>query len=174
MDVAELLEARGAGKITHPGGTLLRHLFRVRDELEEWGARPDLSAAGSAHAFYGTDGFATALGDLAERPVLAAAIGEEAERIVHLYASCDRGFTHRRLADGAFKDRFTGSVREIPFGDRCDFAELTVANELDVLRHDAELRARYGRALSELFASWDGLLSPRARAAVRAAFRTGR
>src|SRR5262245_36232371 len=85
-----LLTERGARELPHPGGTLLAHLRRVHDVLAGWGARPVLRLAGLCHAFYGTDGFATALGELSRRDELAAVIGEDAERLVYLYASCDR------------------------------------------------------------------------------------
>lgn len=168
--VAEALAARGAGEIPHPGGTLLAHLERVHARLAEWDARPALRLAGLCHAFYGTDGFAEALGDPARRDELAAIAGEEAERLVHFYASCDRGFSHPRLAEpgGPFRDRFTGAVLDPPPPLRRDFAELTVANELDVLRADAGLRAAYGPGLLRLFTSWRALLGDPARRAVEA------
>ncbi|TWV52736.1 VOC family protein [Streptomyces misionensis] len=86
-----LLRRLGAARIAHPGGTLLVHLQRVRELLATWGARPALQLAGLCHACYGTDGFPTALLPPDRRTELAAVIGAEAEAIVHLYASCDRG-----------------------------------------------------------------------------------
>jgi hypothetical protein len=45
----------------------MAHLKRVKALLDSWGARPALAAAGLCHAFYGTDGFPTALLDLEHR-----------------------------------------------------------------------------------------------------------
>jgi hypothetical protein len=59
--VIQLLTDLGAARIEHPGGTLLAHLERTRSRLAAWHARPALQLAGLCHAFYGTDGFATAL-----------------------------------------------------------------------------------------------------------------
>jgi hypothetical protein len=42
---------------------------------------------------------------------------------------------------------------------RRDFAELTVANELDIATVNPGSRARYGAELLELFTSWQNLLS---------------
>src|SRR5262249_38095875 len=114
--MTELLAARGAAGISHPGGTLLAHLQRVHALLAQWGARPEMQLAGLYHAFYGTDGFATALGSPSRRDDLAAIIGEEAERLVYFYASCDRRFSYPCLAEsaGPFKDRFTGTVLHPP------------------------------------------------------------
>ena len=99
--MSELLTGHGAARISHPGGTLLAHLQRVHALLAQWGARPEMQLAGLYHAFYGTDGFATALGSPSRRDDLAAIIGEEAERLVYFYASCDRRFSYPRLAERA-------------------------------------------------------------------------
>lgn len=151
--VQDLLAARGAGAVDHPGGTLLAHLARTRDTLAAWGARPALCTAGLAHAAYGTDGFALALVDLAERPLLVEEIGAEAEGIVYAYAALDRGFTYPLLIAGErrWRDRFTGEVTEPPPELLRDVVELTFANELDVLAHDDDLRTRHGPGLTRLF-----------------------
>ncbi|MEV4258071.1 DUF6817 domain-containing protein, partial [Spirillospora sp. NPDC049652] len=155
-----LLESKGAGKIAHPGGTLLAHLRRVRARLDEWGGRSDLLSAGLCHAFYGTDGFAVALGDAARRDELADVIGTAAERLVYVYGCCDRARSYPGLVGGGeFVDRFTGEPLALSEGDRRDFAELTVANELDVVDAGA-LNARQARGLYELFGRWRPLLSP--------------
>jgi uncharacterized protein (TIGR00369 family) len=167
--VIESLTSCGANAMPHPGGILLAHLERVHDLLGEWGARPVVRLAGLCHAYYGTDGFSTALGDIAQRDELAAIIGEEAERLVYLYAGCDRRFSYAHLAEpeGPFKDRFTGTVRFPPLPLRRDFAELTAANELDIMQVDSELRAQHGPGLLGLFTSWRKLLSDPAWRAVR-------
>lgn len=161
------LAARGAGEVPHPGGTLLAHLRRVHALLSEWQARPALRLAGLCHAFYGTDGFATALGEVTERNELAAVIGEEAERLVYLYAGCEREFSYPRLPGGPFRDRFTGTEFDPPARTRRDIAELTAANELDLARVNEDFRAAHGQALLTLFTSWRTLLSDRAWQCVR-------
>ncbi len=168
--VAAWLASLGAEEIPHPGGTLSAHLRRVHALLDEWGARPALRLAGLCHAYYGTDGFPTALGDIADRARPAAVIGAEAERLVHFYACGDRRFSYPHLAEpaGPFKDRFTGAVSCPPLRLRRDFAELTVANELDLVRADPGFRARLGPELRALFASWRTLISAPAWRAVQA------
>ena len=171
--VAEAMASRGAAGIAHPGGTLLTHLERVHALLAEWGARPALRLAGMCHAYYGTDGFPAALGDLGRRAELAAITGAEAERLVYFYASCDRRFSYPHLAErqGPFKDRFTGTVLRPPLRLRRDFAELTAANELDIVAVNPDLRARYGQGLLRLFTSWQALLSDAAWQAAQATLR---
>ncbi|MEY9969067.1 catechol 2,3-dioxygenase-like lactoylglutathione lyase family enzyme [Streptacidiphilus sp. MAP12-16] len=160
--VEELLRTRGASEMPHPGGTLLDHLIRVARLLDEWGTDPDVRAAGLCHAAYGTDGFDQALMDTTERALLAELIGERAEALVHLYASCDRGVVYPRLASArpvVFRDRFTGREHTPPEPDVRAFLEITAANELDVLAHNADLADRYGPALHRLFTGSRDLLS---------------
>jgi len=168
--VSAALGSRGAAEIAHPGGTLLAHLERVGALLGRWGARPALRRAGLCHAWYGTDGFDAALGGLASRNELAAIVGADAERLVYFYASCDRRFSYPRLAGrgGLFRDRFTSTVLCPPLAMRRDFAELTVANELDIAGVNPGIRAQYGAELLDLFTSWKGLLSIPAWQAVQA------
>lgn len=168
--VTAALASRGAAQIAHPGGTLLAHLQRVGALLSQWGARPALQLTGLCHAWYGTDGFPAALGDLACRDELATIIGAGPEQLVYLYASCDRRFSYPHLAQrgGLFRDRFTGAVACPPPAMRRDFAELTVANELDITRANPHSRARHETELLELFTTWKNLLSIPARQAVQA------
>ncbi|CAM5615084.1 DUF6817 domain-containing protein [Streptomyces avidinii] len=164
------LRELGAQEVAHPGGTLLAHLERVRELLASWGARPALQRAGLCHAFYGTDGFPTALLPLDRRAELAAVIGEEAEEIVYMYAACDRAASYPTLAceEPAFRDRFTGRVHS-PAGQlRRDFAELSAANELDLARIDPTFREAYGTGLLAMFTKWRGLLGEPARRECRA------
>jgi catechol 2,3-dioxygenase-like lactoylglutathione lyase family enzyme len=145
------LVSLGAEGIAHPGGTLLAHLRRVADQLADWGATDDVVLAGLCHATYGTDGFATALLPLRRRAELVNVIGAAAEGLVYDYAGCDRDATYPGLGGTApahVRDRFTGQWHDI---DPSDFLVLTAANELDVAAHNAELAARGGPALLELF-----------------------
>ncbi|MEC4015257.1 DUF6817 domain-containing protein [Streptomyces sp. H27-D2] len=160
----ELLRELGAAELEHPGGTLLAHLERVRAKLVQWEARPALQLAGLCHAFYGTDGFATALHPVERRSELAAVIGNEAESLVYFYASCDREASYPTLAedDAVFHDRFTGETFTPSLSRRREFAELTVANELDIARINAEFRAKRGPDLLALFTGFRPLLSEQA------------
>ncbi|MEU9860857.1 DUF6817 domain-containing protein [Streptomyces sp. NPDC047971] len=168
-EARELLISHGADTRDHPGGTLLAHLDRVEARLASWGAREELRLAGLCHAFYGTDGFAEHLLPLERRDVLAAAIGAEAEEIVYAYAGCDREFSYPGMEreDGLFRNRFTGETFAPTSRQRADLAELTAANELDVLRENQELWARYGGPLLRLFTRWRDLLTEPALAAAQ-------
>ena len=158
------LRELGAEQIAHPGGTLLAHLCRVYRLLAAWEARPALRLAGLCHAAYGTDGFPTALLSLDRRAELARVIGPEAEEIVHVYAAMNRKATYPGLAapDALFHDRFTGRARTV-HRSRCeDLAELTAANELDMVRVNPVFRDQWGSELLALFTGFRPLLSGRA------------
>ncbi|MFG2941567.1 DUF6817 domain-containing protein [Streptomyces sp. NPDC048282] len=158
-----LLRDLGAAEIAHPGGTLLAHLRRVEEQLAGWGARPVLRLAGLCHAFYGTDGFPTALLSPApdRRAELTAVIGAEAEALVYLYASCDRKATYPAFAGAgaAVHDRCTGLARVPEPRQRRDFAELTAANELDLARISPPFREQWGPQLLTLLTRFRPLLS---------------
>ncbi len=161
-DVLGLLGQRGAGSIEHPGGTLLAHLDQVADLLATWGAHDDLVLAGLAHAAYGTDGFDRSLFDLAERNLVAAAIGDRPEAIVYRYAACDRSYTLKQLGVrdvAVLRDRFTGALLSLDDRALHEFAELTLANELDLVKHSPSFRADFGRLLATMFSRWRGLVS---------------
>ncbi|WP_328738475.1 hypothetical protein OHA91_02720 [Streptomyces erythrochromogenes] len=169
------LRELGAQDVAHPGGTLLLHLERVRGLLASWGARPALQRAGLCHAFYGTDGFPTALLPLARRAELAEVIGEEAESLVYLYAACDRAASYPTLdrAEAVFRDRFTGRVHSPSERPRRDLAELTAANELDLAWIDPAFREAWGGELLSLFGRLRDLLSEPARRECRAVLGDG-
>ncbi|HJD82856.1 DUF6817 domain-containing protein [Kitasatospora aureofaciens] len=151
--VEEFLRAHDADRIPHPGGTLLEHLTRVAALLAEWGTDSAVQAAGLCHAAYGTDGFDGALLALDERGTLVDVVGERAEALVYLYASCGRTAVYPRLGRDEvplFHDRFTGRDHTPPEEDLRAFLAITAANELDVFTHNAELADRYGPVLYEL------------------------
>jgi len=157
--IVDYIRMLGAERIEHPGGTLYAHLTRVSDRLTAWGARPDLRTAGLCHAFYGTDGFAPTLLPLDRRAELATRIGVDAERIVYFYASCDRAASYGSLVEGTFRDRFTGRTYRPTERERRDFAELTAANELDIVAADPRARDRWGHELFALLSAFRPLLS---------------
>ncbi|MCX4524187.1 MULTISPECIES: hypothetical protein [unclassified Streptomyces] len=73
----------------------------------------------------------------------------------------DRAATYPLLAQegGLFLDRFTGVAVRPGMRQRRDFAELTAANELDLVAVSAQVRERHGAGLLGLFTRWRPLLS---------------
>ena len=111
----------------------------------------EVQTAGLCHACYGTDGFAPALLSLRERDVLQARVGARVEAWVYLYASCDRAFVYRELATSGplrFRDRFTGETSVVHEDDAAVLAELTAANELDIVTVNPEWCAEIGPSCS--------------------------
>lgn len=161
--VRSLLADRGAANIEHPGGTLLAHLNRVEAKLSEWGVRSALAQAGLCHAFYGTDGFRPALGDLSEREWLSSVVGAEVEELVYFYCACDRSSSYPGVPSGGlYRDRFTREAF-VPSPEMLsDLVELTVANELDLVEISAEFREAYGPGFRTLFGGWSAVMSEQA------------
>ncbi len=137
--VRALLRELGADRVEHPGGNLFEHLERVRELVGSLGGGSRVGRAALAHATYGTDGFAHPLLPPDQRSRLRAAIGRDAESLVYLYGACDRAQTYPHLGETPLRviDRFTGDIFDVTGADLTDFALLTVANELDVVRHAA-------------------------------------
>lgn len=166
-DVRAWLRDRGAETIPHPGGTLYAHLRRVHDRLGALGLGAEVRLAGLTHAAYGTDGFDVTLLDPADRTPLRALVGEAAERLVHLYGSCDRRRSWRQFpVTGEVVDRFTGRVATPGPELLRDLVDLSIVNELDVVEQDPTVLPRYGDYFRSLFLTlWAPLASPTVTAA---------
>jgi hypothetical protein len=90
---------------------------------------------------------------------------------VYLYASCDRAFVYPELATVGplrFRDRFTGETSLVGEDDAAVLAELTAANELDIVTVNPVWGAEIGPGLFTLMRSarhrlsesaWDGWVS---------------
>jgi hypothetical protein len=160
-----LLLDRGATTINHPGGNLFAHLCRVAAMLESWGAVEDLQAAGLCHACYGTDGFPTAILDLAERSLLTETIGTKGEAIVYLYDSCDRGALYPQFGVSdqlLVTDRFTSASSLISESSARLLLELTAANELDLVLVHPTAASAWAPDFRRLLLRARRWLSPRA------------
>jgi hypothetical protein len=133
------LRRHHADATPHLFGDLLTHLCGVEDLVRAWGGGDLLALAALGHATYGTDGFEPSLLELSDRPVLAAAIGADAEALVYFYASCDRDVFYPQIespgttpADLRFRDRFSGTGF-VPSSDQVrSFVDLTYANEAEL------------------------------------------
>jgi pimeloyl-ACP methyl ester carboxylesterase len=162
--VVALIEDDAPG---HPTGTLAPHLARTAARLTAWGAPDWLIDAGQLHAAYGTEGFAS--DRMAVTPgAVRRSVGARAERLIDLYSRCDRRPTYATFLTSApaVVDRTTFEPEPLDTTELRALAELTVANELDVLERDPDIAAEHGAALIALFSSWRPLLSDGAREAV--------
>ena len=172
--IHEFLDRTGACTTEHPGGTLLSHLHRTADTLQGWGAPDWLVDAARLHAAYGTDGFPQPMQN-ATRAALIAVAGPSAEAFAALYCSCDRHASYPTFLTDApvTVDRHDGHATPLPPTELRAFAELTIANELDVFDHSPELAARHAQETARLFQTWLPLVSEPARRAVVAWARNG-
>jgi hypothetical protein len=99
---------------------------------------------------------------------VVAAVGARSERLIDLYCHCHRAHSYPTFlgAAPAVIDRRDGARHALDRVQVRAFAELTVANELDVLARAPDLQERHGPALAKLFASWRPLVGQQARAAI--------
>ena len=158
----KLLESLGAGDFQHLNGDLETHLKGTSAILKEWGASELLQTAGLFHAAYGTAGFDESMVSLEQRASIAEVIGQDEEKLVYLYCSCDRGFVFPQF-DGRpqviFRDRFNQKEFVLSSSDAALFCELTVANELELVYASEGFKQEYGKALYGLFRGMEHYLS---------------
>jgi pimeloyl-ACP methyl ester carboxylesterase len=166
--IARFHADHGTERISHPGGTLARHLHRTASLLRDWQSPAWLVDAAHLHAAYGTDGFALALTDARSQATLESLVGARAENLIRLYGCCERTRSYPTWATQApiVFDRETGAAIPIDAAQRAALIELTVANELDVLAHDPGISERHGAELLRLFTEWRPLMSEAAWRAV--------
>jgi hypothetical protein len=131
-----LLEAMGATEVRHIGDSLAGHLTGTYEILQRWECSDDLCAAGLFHSVYSTDHFETKTIPLYERPRVAAAIGERAERLAYIYCAIDRESLYENLNRGArfdLRDRWTGETIPIERAELAELLTLDVANNLELV-----------------------------------------
>jgi SM-20-related protein len=91
--LSAFLVARGALNLGHQTGTLHDHLARTFAALEARGLDEAVCLGGGLHAVYGTSIFTHSLLSAEERPAVAAAFGERAEALAHLFSILNRPAT---------------------------------------------------------------------------------
>lgn len=144
------LRDMGAQELDHVNGSLFSHLQGTRDLLRRWGNRRTLCQAGLYHAVYGTAVYRYTLTDRSQRKAISTIVGEEAERLVYLFAACDRPYFYEQLlaADKPrYRDRFTQETLHLTPGELRDLCELTLANELEIARRAANPRKAFKKPM---------------------------
>ena len=187
------LAGHGAHATPHCSSTLLEHLEGTCDLLEAWGSDDHVAVAGLLHTAYGTEGFPYAFHGTGDRASFIEIADREVESLVYFYGSCDRGFLYpqlKRLACGSRRTlaerawslvaRSVGisRARDLEFRDRFDqrilrpdralfrdFLELTLANELELIRRAHPLPEAARRHWDQLFRPCLPLLGAAANAA---------
>jgi aspartyl/asparaginyl beta-hydroxylase (cupin superfamily) len=86
MELFEFLAELGTREISHSGRSLYEHLCGVYSILRAWEQRDNVCKAGLFHSIYSIERFHHVTSSRSERRRLQAAIGEEAEDLVYLFA----------------------------------------------------------------------------------------
>lgn len=173
------LQALGVGEFAHLNRNLESHLSGTYALLKAWGNPEPICRAGLYHAVYGTQpmerlGIPHKEFSPSDRPGIREIIGEEAERLVYLYAACDRDFLYPRIgAPGViYRDRFTGRVSELPSDAFRGMLEITMANELEICLSGPASKEKHRIHLVELFDRFQGSVSANAFDCFREVFKT--
>jgi hypothetical protein len=162
LKIFQKLQELGAGEFAHLNGTLIGHLQGTHDLLRRWGADDNLCKAGLYHAVYSTDGFSGQLIAPDQRERVKELIGAPAELIVYAYCACDRRYFWPQIGVETppdFRDRFSGEEYVVGQDFLENFCELTVANELEIARANAEFVKNWGPVFRVLFARMRPYLS---------------
>jgi hypothetical protein len=168
-----LLAERGAAALEHviPGTTVLDHFERTEQLLRAWGNPETVCLAGLCHAAYSSDGFEEQVLDQDARAMIAEIAGPDVEALVYLYGSVDGSQAYPQIGRTwpvRFRDRFTGSERELGEDELRAFCELKFANALELMASRPD-RSTLSRSKSELYRAWLPFVSSAARAAFEAA-----
>lgn len=165
------LKKMGVGEFAHLNGNLESHLLGTYGLLREWENPDHVCDAGLYHAVYGTQpmerlGLPHRAYSPSDRPGIREIIGEESERLVYLYAACDRDFFYPQIGSpkAVYRDRFTGATRELPAETFREILEITMANELEICLSGPAFKERDRLGYIGLFERFKGFVSTRAYA----------
>ena len=130
--LTELIDL-GVENFKHINGNLLSHLKGTQELLAKWGNREALYSAGLYHAVYGTQGFKKQATN--DRTKIINTIGEEAEKIVFYFSTCDREHFYSQIGNPEMehRNRLNGETEVLSDSMLKDLLELTLANELEIL-----------------------------------------
>ncbi|KYO56824.1 hypothetical protein PJ900_01205 (plasmid) [Tistrella mobilis] len=132
----DLLFSRSAGEAWHKAGTFKNHLLDVYRTLALWDQPRDVRVLGLFHSVYSNEFVALKLFDAsAKRAELAAAVGEEAERLIHTFCVMPRTRFVQKLteidaipAGGLDLEKSDGSMLHLSQKDAAIFAIVSIAD----------------------------------------------
>ena len=129
----EMLFARAAGEDWHKAGTFKDHLLGLYRTLALWDMPREIRLLGLFHSVYSNEYVDLKL--FADRAPLRQALGEEAERLVHLFCTMPRTlFTRRLIEEGELPEEGMVLEREgapailLSMKDVAVFAIATIAD----------------------------------------------
>jgi len=134
--LAELIKL-GVEHFDHINGNLLEHLKGTSELLIKWGNREELCNAGLYHSVYGTQEYNKQV--INDRSKVINIIGEEAEKIVFYFSTCDRDYFYSQIDlqidshELKYRNSLSGEIEVLSKSMANDLLELTLANELEIL-----------------------------------------
>ncbi len=158
----QLLREIGAERIPHSGRTLYDHLTGTYALLRRWESSPSTCRAGLFHSVYGTQTFDVSLMDLAQRHRLREAIGPRAERLVFIFAICDRDDFFDELGIGVRRLKRSAGTRRISTAQTTlgALVEIEVANMLEQIPYKGRIAKPVMRVYARQCARAKAVLPP--------------
>lgn len=159
MDAAhgllDYLKTLGADRMPHSGRSLMDHLVGTYEILRSWDCGTPVCVAGMFHSIYGTNAFGIRCMDMRDRASVMRAVGEEAERFVHLFCVSHRPDAFIEAIDrGELKCRNTGEIVPVDAATVHGLLEIECANLLEQHAGERFLRKfveKIGRTERERF-----------------------
>lgn len=152
----DLLFARGAGGHWHKAGTFKDHLLGVYRTLALWDQPRELRLLGLFHSVHANEYVDLKL--FADRDGLCAAVGQEAERLIHLFCAMPRTlFLRRLLAAGELPEE--GLALERPGAPDLLLSMRDVA--VCAIASIADLAEQWHSWQDGIFAGFPGPVAPR-------------
>ncbi len=129
----DFLTAVGTHETAHSHGSLREHLRGTYDLLGGWEAPERVCLAGLFHSVYGTERFQTTTIRLEDRSDVRSRIGDDAERLVYLYAVLRRASLYANLDRGwpYAVETLDGRSESLTREEFVDLMTLDLANRLE-------------------------------------------
>jgi hypothetical protein len=134
----KFLKAQGAETQDYSGRPLLEHLRGTHDLLKAWHRRSTVCDAGLFHSVYGTEHFAPVTLESSLQFLVKKLIGEEAERLVWIFAVLDRESFDKNIPKKngySVVDRTNGKTIPLSSTEWLDLVDITFANTLEAMPH---------------------------------------
>lgn len=150
---------------------LMTHLQATYDLLVSWDSPEEVALAGLFHSVYGTDAFEHACLLPAERALVRAVIGEEAERLAYLFCALERDEFLADIGSSRLVSRFEDGLIDVSAGETRAMCEILLANEIDlaIAKKGSDRPDKIEKKVGPIYALIKDYVSPAATACYRLA-----
>lgn len=130
--IADYLNEVGCSRYVHiKNQSLLEHLLRVGNILEELGAPEFVVHAGLCHSLYSTENFDAQVVNISSRNELRSLVGDDSENLIFIFCTMARKSLEERAGIFYYIERHTGTQKELSKDTFTNLLYLIIANEVD-------------------------------------------